>query len=72
MDEDERPRGFLDPALCWACDGIGYCLRCKGNGRYVDRDTQAWVNCVYCGGSGTCRSCNGTGQSAVGGEDDEA
>lgn len=64
MDEDERPQGFLDPVLCWACNGAGFCLQCKGNGRYVDRDTTVLVNCFYCGGSGACHSCNGTGQSA--------
>ncbi len=61
MDAEESDRREFVFDLCWACDGTGFCSRCKGNGRYLSGATNILVECSICSGSGACRICSGTG-----------
>ena len=70
MDAADPPRGKLDPDMCFACSGTGYCARCKGNGRYIPRGMQAIVACSDCAGSGECPECDGSGRVLPEAEDD--
>ena len=69
MDAEESDRGEFVFDRCRACDGTGYCSRCKGDGRYLSGATNILVECSICGGSGACPICYGTGRLYAEAED---
>ena len=47
---------------CPACEGMGFCTRCDGHGRYSVAGRFTLVECATCESSGNCRVCAGTGR----------
>ena len=70
VDAADSARSQHDPSTCQPCRGTGFCVRCKGNGRYAVRGTKLWVDCMDCAGSGECPECNGTGRVLPEAEDE--
>lgn len=47
--------------ICYTCHGVGYCVVCRGTGRYSNYG-QPSVQCKACNGSGKCWHCQGSGK----------